>query len=318
MEILLHAEYGINVHHVVEIDGKQGYDDGEHIYFIIPVQDKKVKDEQITLSVFLYNQGYYHCTCPILNKSGHLFTEYQQTPYMVIKINQFQRENTVGSGQVLAQFHQIGAQYSFEPQVISSYGKWGNHWIDKLTAFERKLLNDAQEHPNPYNQLIMDCLPYFIGISENAIQYFQESLYEKRYDFVDQGSITFHRYHDNLKQQVVWLSDLMYDHPVRDIAEYIRVKLLEAPNLDSILLFLQDYESVRPLSVFSWRLLYARLLYPIHFYDFFAKKLSETNSNERHKQLENLLESQEKYERRLKQLFHMKTEDYNIPMVHWL
>lgn len=113
----------------------------------------------------------------------------------------------------------------------------------------------------------MDFMPYLSGISENAIQYMQESEYESRFHETDQGTITFRRYHGQFSRHHLWLTDFAYDHPARDLAEFIRNQLLQTEDpMDGIQAFLEDYQQVRPLSVFSWRLLYARLLFPIHFF----------------------------------------------------
>ncbi|MFP3360225.1 hypothetical protein R0K17_23205, partial [Planococcus sp. SIMBA_143] len=72
---------------------------------------------------------------------------------------------------------------------------------------------------------------------------------------------------NNLQKSVIWLDDFVFDHPVRDLAEYTRGMLLSDAPSEEIVQFLHDYQSERPLSIFSWRLLYARLLYPVHFFD---------------------------------------------------
>src|SRR5699024_2140553 len=92
--------------------------------------------------------------------------------------------------------------------------------------FESYIHQEAKKHPHAYYQYVMDILPYIIGISENAIQYIAESEIDTRFHDADQGTITFQRYQGNLNAPIIWASDLVYDHPTRDLAEYIRFKYL--------------------------------------------------------------------------------------------
>src|SRR5690625_2297393 len=103
----------------------------------------------------------------------------------------------------------------------------------------------------------MDILPYIIGICENAIQYVNECNQESRYDQSDQGTITFQRYHDQLQRSIMWHTDLVYDHVARDLAEFIRYKLLyyEEQAFNDIYVFLITYQLIYHLSLFSLRLL---------------------------------------------------------------
>src|SRR5699024_7041486 len=102
--------------------------------------------------------------------------------------------------QQLAAFHAIGSTYPFEPKKISSYGKWKELWINKLTVYETKAAQEAKKHPSAYYENVMNMLPYMIGMSENAIQYVQESEQDNRFHEHDQGTICFHRYTGQLLQ----------------------------------------------------------------------------------------------------------------------
>src|SRR5690625_7933125 len=99
----------------------------------------------------------------------------------------------------------------------------------------------------------MNHLPYIIGVSENAIQYMQESEQERRYRDCDRGTIAFQRYQDQLLRQTIWSTDLVYDHPTRDIAEYISTKLLlgEKWAVTVVWLCLEEYEAGQQLAAFS-------------------------------------------------------------------
>src|SRR5699024_11962070 len=62
--------------------------------------------------------------------------------------------------------------------------------------------------------------------------------------------ILFRRYHNQLQDRLLWMNDLAYDHPTRDLAECIRLKLLQKDDpMNDIRTFLHDYQRVRPLSI---------------------------------------------------------------------
>src|SRR5690625_7456749 len=116
----------------------------------------------------------------------------------------------------------------------------------------------------------MNHLPYIIGVSENAIQYMQESEQERRYRDCDRGTIAFQRYQDQLLRPTIWSTDLVYDHPTRDIAEYIRTKLLwgEKREVSMVRLFLEEYESVQHVSVIRCRIYFVRFYY-LHIFVYY-------------------------------------------------
>lgn len=324
MKDFLKVNYGIQVHHKVKYQSFEGYQDDHHLYFIIPTKNKEtIYMEQAALSYFLLENGYHQVATPVPSLAGKWFHMMENIPMMVVKIDEVKKQHQASHGTDLANFHQIGTAYQYEPEQISSYGKWKDLWINKLTAFEHKINEEASKHKNNYYRLVMDMLPYLIGISENAIQYMQESESERRYHIYDQGTVTFRRYHENVQKPIIWFQDFVYDHPMRDLSEYIRHQLLsdDDQGLEISKQFVAEYESVRLLSIFSWRLLYARLIFPTHIYDCLEDAFLYQDFNQSYHQLNQILHKQEKYEKRLASLFEVLDVDYKkfqIPMLYWL
>lgn len=220
-------------------------------------------------------------------------------------------------GKMLGDIHRIGSSFQYEPKAISSYGLWRKLWEEKLTFFEEELTRQAKEEgASNYLSEVMDILPYIVGISENAIQYLRESEKEQRILQTDQSTVAFARWNTSEKK-IIWTDELVYDHPTRDIAEYIRNAFLQNKSETEINQFLNDYQNYQPLSVFAWRLIFARLFYPIHLYDFLEGAFQYPNSQA----LEQLLKHQEVYERRLARFYEtvgVDVSDWQIPMISWL
>src|SRR5699024_3462005 len=84
---------------------------------------------------------------------------------------------------------------------------------------------------------------------------------------------------------------------------------------------LRSYNDIRPISTFGWRLLYARLLFPVHLFDCLEEGLATEKPEQAYQRLSNTLDQQTKYETGVRELFHWIREEYaaiNIPMVDWL
>lgn len=323
MKDLLVREYGIHTTGKELIGMVEGLKNNEYVYVTIPVKNKEIMYmEQAALSYYLYENGYVQTACPIPNLSGDWFTNDDDQNYIVVKLSRNLSTNERSHGQRMANFHQLGAHYRYEPRYLSSYGQWYSLWIDKLEWFEYKLTEQTKQTPHPYHQLFTDMLPYMIGISENAIQYIRESEQERRYHEGDRGTIAFRRYTNHLIEPVIWFNDLVYDHPARDLAEFIRNRFLHVDEgEEEIALFLEDYQTEMPISVFGWRQIYARLIFPIHLFDVLESGFVTGDYDEQYERLMNMLAKQEVYEKRLGRVFEIFAIDHDalhIPVLHWL
>ncbi|WP_042142976.1 hypothetical protein [Paucisalibacillus sp. EB02] len=323
MKELLLVNYNIHATERVRINGREGFRDNDYYYFIISSSNKEmIHLEQAALAYYLAEIGYNHTAIPIPTMGNKWFVEKDKNHYMVFRVSAIQNDNQQSHGKRLAEFHNRSATYSYEPKEISSYGLWKDLWIKKLTAFEQKIKYESTSHKNKYYRLLVDIFPYIIGLSENAIQYLQESETDKRFHQSDQGVFAFLRYENHLFNPVIWTDNLVYDHPTRDLAEYIRYQFLnEDFNRKELSSFINEYQEVRPLSIFSWRLLYARLVYPIHLFDLIEDSFSGQNADWYHAELKRIVKKQGVFEKRLENFFDWMNVDYrgyDLPTLKWL
>ncbi|WP_106496800.1 hypothetical protein [Lentibacillus sp. Marseille-P4043] len=324
MKHLLATYYDVQIEAEIILDQRKGYKSADHTYFIISADNKEVIHmEQAALAYYLAENNYTEMAIPIPTIHGEWILHYQGENYLVLQVNQLKDQNGLSQGKQLAAFHHVGAMYRYEPHEISSYGQWKQLWINKLTIYENKLMQEAEKHPSDYYRFVMDILPYIVGISENAIQYVQETEQEYRFDEVDQGTISFQRFANSMSKPVFWTDELVYDHPARDLAENIRFYFLQNDknSTERVLSFLHDYQLIRPLSVFSWRLLYARLIFPIHIYDCLKRGFDSQEYDQVYTDLTKLMAQQTVYEERLRDFFTevaVDPEALQIPVLHWL
>ncbi|WVE36621.1 spore coat protein YutH, partial [Priestia megaterium] len=146
---------------------------------------------------------------------------------------------------------------------------------------------------------------------------------------VDAATICHHRFGQKTwgEDHVYKLpADWVFDHPSRDIAEYIREQYLLTYAVDERHMhqFLSEYEKVNPLSSFSWRLLYARLLFPVHYFEVIEGYYSVQDEREKQKyyeKLEGVLAHSSHYEAFLKRFYQsvgISTSRYHIPELTWI
>ncbi|WP_249871350.1 hypothetical protein [Oceanobacillus saliphilus] len=318
MEEMLNIHYHIQVEDKLFLGNKEGYRHGDTIYFTISGTNREtILMEQAALSYYLNENIPESLALPIKNVDGEWYTTYADDFWMVLKLPTLTRNHEDSTGIRLAKIHQIGAQFRYEPKTISSYGKWKELWIEKITTFENAIEKQAYETPSDYYRTLMDFLPYLIGVSENAIQYLQESEREKRILATDQGTTTFIRFEAFSEQSIIWTDQLIYDHPSRDIAEYIRHSFLKNDSSKKMIRFLNDYQKLCPLSIFGWRLVYARLLFPIHVYDLIEHGFTHPDVAK----LKRMITLQADYEKQLGSFYKtvgVDSESWGIPVLHWL
>lgn len=323
MEHIFQTEYGITVRRTVQWDDKETFTDGTYLYFFIPSRGEgNVDMEQATLAYYLREKQFLQTALPIPKQDGDWYVTVNGKQCLVMRVSAPLRQTIAETGIALAHFHQAGEGYAFMPRDISSYGQWGNLWTNKLTIFEQHAENAAKQYPCEYYRLVMDILPYVIGRSENAIQYMKETESEPRYHQGDRGVISFRRFSKDSFAPIIWPHALVYDHPVRDIAEFLRISFLYGSDDSECRIFLEEYQSVKSLSVFSMRMLYARLIFPADLFDCLEKGLTAADETEfPEEQLRFLVEKQAIYEEKLGNLFGVlgiQEEQWQIPVLHWL
>ncbi|MFC3041397.1 hypothetical protein ACFOGI_14205 [Virgibacillus xinjiangensis] len=321
---LLASDYAVRTEEKVRLDGgRDGYVMDGYVYFTIPADNKEmIHMEQASIAYYMEERNYPQTTVPIPNVHGNWYTDYQGETYLVLRTKPLPtQEPVIPEGIQLAEFHESGTGYPYEPHFASSYGKWQQLWIDKLTMFEQKIESDARKKSTRFYQYLMDCLPYIVGLSENAIQYVYETEQDKRFHQMDQGVITFRRYRNQLRGSFIWMEDFLYDHPARDLAENIRGMMLNGSSKDEMISFLNDYHSARPISIFGWRLVYARLIFPVHIFDWLEKSFRRNDDDLLYQEWMDLMDKQTQYEYGVKNFFNYAGIDHEseqIPVLHWL
>ncbi len=244
--------------------------------------------------------------------------------------------DTAEWGGQLANFHQNGKQLLEGNRNHDFFGQWHQLWIRRLEQLEGWYEQVLYEGPQTsVDEAFLFSFPYYMGLTENAIQYVVDTMIDDTDAYRERPTICHRRFTDR-----TWLilsehgeivkrpTEFIYDHPSRDLAEWIRNRKNEGSfySLNDIQRFLEAYEQFEPLTAYFWRMLYARLLFPLHYYEtiehYYRSQVKEIR-NEAGDEFFRLLKNEPKNEQFLKVfgeqvLSETRFTQERLPMVDWL
>ena len=186
---------------------------------------------------------------------------------------------------------------------------WDILWSNKIDYLEYQINQSGKKYP-----LIVESFSYFVGLSENAISYFKNTILDIPKSNDATGVITHKKI--NINNTLFNLYDpinIVIDYKIRDIAEYIKISFFK----DNFNIFkqLNYYFSHNQLSIYLVRLLFARILYPSFYFNLYDEIL--TNKKEETEILK-ITKRISDYENYLYQIYLHLFKLYQIPEVEWL
>lgn len=212
-------------------------------------------------------------------------------------------------GEELALFHERGRIFpnrrlrSFRRNY---YLQWHKLWEKRLEQLERwhgrLMLQGAQTE---IDELFLTTFPYYLSLSETAMQYFVNVLNNVLQSERDLPSICHERFTETTWPVLpkpfsftILPTDFLIDHYSRDVAEYIRHEIVfKHSPFEKIASFLEQYSRVQPLSSFAWQMIFARLLFPLHYFtcaESFYKNEKLARYSELAKQFVRVLQTEQK------------------------
>ena len=306
MHELLHDAYGLHIQDEVTRFGRHSYIDGESLYFIIKLEKKEAcYIEQCMLARFLREQGCRQIALPIQNHHHSWITNTSHMYVIVFKLPYMNVLEPSIPFQHLATFHKISQTFPFEPQYMNDYGFWSTIWQDQVITMKRQVEKAIVLNNSTVLNTIIDNLPEFMRLSKLAIQLLTEAENESYFNRTDKPAICFNRYEGQQQTPIILPIELVYDHPVRDIAEQIRYYVLHNTIHRDIEVkeWLERYQAVQPLSTLGMRMLYARLLYPSHFWEMCDWMIAAPRSKKYVEVIERLIKRHRSYLNRVNDMF---------------
>ncbi|WP_078392133.1 spore coat putative kinase YutH [Shouchella patagoniensis] len=183
-------------------------------------------------------------------------------------------QSTWDLGGQLHAWHAAGqqGQANWDNAVL---GQWPTLWATRLEQLEDWYQSIFSQGPKTLtDEAFLYTYPYFMGLTENAIQYAVDTRLDVPMEATDVGTICHRRFNESSwlrlsenGQIVKPPTTFLFDHRARDLAEWVRDKRDDPRGNEEILSFLGGYEELQTLSPYSWQLMFSRLLFPLHYFE---------------------------------------------------
>ncbi|WP_409295152.1 spore coat putative kinase YutH [Peribacillus sp. SCS-26] len=331
-EEAIYDNYGIYMERQESLGRYSAFRFGNRLFSIIPLQEIKEDElkERQQMSQHLIESGDKYVSSFVMSKHETYISAAGEQIFLLLMNAALEEPRENKLGKKLARFHARGRTYPSEVKVCSRIGKWKEMWEGRIDGLETVWRDKLQAHPsNEFEKLFVESFPYYMSIGENAIQYLVDTEIDDSPGEADYGTVCHERF-----QKDTWTGrylvknpfDWVFDHGTRDIAEWVRQHHLDNPHTyqQGIRQFIADYQSSSRFSSFTARLLYARLIFPIHYYetieDYFLTR-DEGKQKELENSLKHMLQNTSLHEAFLQSFYDTAgiPEKYlKLPRLDWL
>lgn len=325
IEQWLQKNYNIHPYHLEEREGITYIMTNNERFAIAPADNLTNEElaEIYLMATYLHENGVNVQTCPIPNVNQQFITALQDRAMVIYVYRMQQHKKMSFAGKELAYFHQLGMMFPYQLEARNRYGNWNEYWEKRLDQLEQYMLQlMRKQHKSEMEMLLLETFPYFLGITENAIQYIAEHALESQGTVAEIGTICHLDIRKALRQDRWVANEWIYDHPSRDLAEWIRYCTL-SNRTEHIFSFLFDYESIQPIDGLWWKNIIGRLLFPLPYFQlvehYFSAADAAARNSTKHSLLQ-LLATTDHMERLIKELNRYIRSRYhvNIPRISWI
>jgi spore coat protein YutH len=333
LERILYEQYKLHCEKRIKVGDYDGFIANGHSYIVAPITPLNGK-EMTELTQFMhlvYNRGDSSFAPIERTVKGHLYFTSAENVYAVLRLPE--KRNSLADmsiGKELGSFHKRTIGYPFAKSSLNYYLSWKSFWLRRMEQLENwyeECKKDSSK--SEVDLLFIETFPYFLGLTENALQYIAEIESDEGASNFPPPAICHERFStqtwDCGGNYVKLPTNWIVDQPTRDIAEYIRKDMyMENGIKNNGLRFINDYEKQLPLSKAAWRFLYARLLFPVDYY-YYVEGYYNASSNDIKQTylslLRDNLSGMVNYERNLNSFYDvvgLPAEQLQIPVIDWM
>lgn len=242
-------------------------DNKEYYYFVHFFRtEKDLQDILMCIDELKYKKIHTHEL--ILNNQGRVITKIDDQNYVLMKINDKNREFSI------IDMIQMNRKLNLSFDKINLYrNNWANLWSIKVDYIE------SQMNELKIPKSVIKTINYYIGLAENAIYYVNNT--NKKYQISEKDRIVLsHKriYYPNYGLNYLNPLSFIFDLEVRDIAEYLKSVFFKG---EDALLELKTYLNSSKLSNYSYNMLFARLLYPSYYFDLYEKIINNNDDSDK-------------------------------------
>ncbi|MBV6684412.1 spore coat putative kinase YutH [Rossellomorea marisflavi] len=305
---------------------------GGSLYSIVGVSNTEQETlvEIYKLSEHLSAQGDRYTSRFVQSNEGKFLVTEGEKDFVVLRNEPLPPPDGNALGRKLGKFHFRGRLYEEKVEKINRMGQWKMLWERRLSQLEKAYYQVIQDQPvDEFEERFVESYPYYTALAENAIQYLVDTELDEDPDVADAGTICHERFGQHTwgtENCIHFPFQWVFDHSTRDLAEWVREKYFEKsqtfhPELQE---FIREYEKINPLSPFAWRLMYSRLLFPLHYFECIEEYYISTSEQQKklvEDQLNGHLRNSGQYESFLADFYHMSevpVKKWGIPVIDWL
>ncbi|RHW42646.1 spore coat protein YutH [Neobacillus notoginsengisoli] len=270
---------------------------GNGFYYLIANPGGKDEEEAAELqkiAAHLSAYGDRNVPAVLPTQSGSIIGQWEAQKVCLLACRTPELQGNLKLGRKLAKFHERGKMVPFKVEKAARIGQWKSLWEARLDQMEKVWSERIFQPPaDEFERLFVESFPYYAGLAENAIQYLVDTEIDAEPEATDNGTVCHERFTDQAwgRQYIIKNPmDWVFDHRSRDLADWVRYKYFRNRGTygPEIARFFSEYGQITRLSPFSWRLLYARLLFPLHYLETVESYYSTTRESEQ-KMLEDRL-----------------------------
>lgn len=274
-------------------------------YYLVPYnRSEEELEDLLALNQELIQKGFPTGKFIINNQNAYI-TLYKQKKYVLLEMPM----NTSIEYNVLDMIDFSNKLRIGSKKSILYRNRWADLWSSKADYFEYQIRQLGKE-----KEVILNSFSYYIGLVENAIAYVNNTT--KKYQIGMDDRITLQRKRVEFPNIALnYFNPIHYviDIEVRDIASYF--KSLFFNSYEDLFTEVHAYLKVRKLGIYSYQLLYARLLYPSFYFDIYEKVMEGEMEEEA---LIPIINKAEDYELFLKDMFFILSKYAPIEKVDWI
>lgn len=331
--IFIQEMYGITPDSYFSFSGYRAFSHNHRIHIIIPVNEAQSEEiiERFQMANLLRSAKEKYVPLFLPAKNGQYIVQHKNEFFLILKLSTWRNREYQTLGKKLAVFHLRGRGSNLTNiSKLNRYGLWQGLWEKRLQQLENVWKHVVLNRPeNEFESIFIEVFPYFSGLCENAIQYLADTLIDEVLQYNDQATICHHRFtRSTWSGPHLWKNpfDWVVDHPVRDLAEWSRDIFFQFPESywGQIRTTIQEYDTVAPLSSFSIRLYYSRLVFPVHFFECIEEYYTTYTPSVKkkcEKELVHIVKRSDDYEQFIKSIFdyiEFPLRKNQLPRLDWL
>ncbi|MCL6585202.1 MAG: spore coat protein YutH [Anoxybacillus sp.] len=300
---------------------------GQEKFLFVPVPHRTEKEmsELHQMAVYLVAKGDLSVATLVPTTNGKLVASHNGQYVALFRIPAQLYARTAPFGKELAKLHALGRYVPSNIVYCNRIGQWKQLWGQRVDQMELFWKEKWQQREDEFTDWFVESFPYYAGLAENAIQYVTDTELDEQPYTIDAATIC----HERLPQ-ALWVGgkevklplDWVYDHCARDLAEWVRALYMQG-EVEQMHSFFREYERITPLSAFAWRLVYARLLFPIPYFECvegYYLTESEQEKKRYAQTLRSLIDHAQAYESFLASFYEQLDlpKRFSLPVVRWL